>query len=127
MKSFLRGRAGVFAGAVALSLAAAPVALKQIYSPREKAFFADDATVQFVRPGLVIKITSAQVASDGTITSTISITDPQGLPLDRNGVFTPGTVAISMVAATIRVPWLRFDGAEMLNLIAYLNSASGQK
>ena len=101
MKSFLRGRAGVFAGAVALSLAAAPVALKQIYSPREKAFFADDATVQFVRPGLVIKITSAQVASDGTITATISITDPQGLPLDRNGVFTPGTVAISMVAATI--------------------------
>ena len=101
MKSFLRGRAAVFAGAAALSLAAAPVALKQIYSAREKAFFADEATVQFVRPGLMIKITSAQVSSDGTITVTISITDPQGLPLDRNGVFTPGTVAISMVAATI--------------------------
>jgi len=74
---------------------------KHQYSQREKAFFADAATVEFVRPGLVFKITSAQIASDGTIAATISITDPAGLPLDRAGVTTPGTVSISMVAATI--------------------------
>jgi OmcA/MtrC family decaheme c-type cytochrome len=74
---------------------------KHQYSQREKAFFADAATVEFVRPGLVFKITSAQIASDGTIAATISITDPAGLPLDRAGVTTPGAVSISMVAATI--------------------------
>jgi OmcA/MtrC family decaheme c-type cytochrome len=86
---------------VAVSLAAAQEALKELYSPSEKAFYADDATVQFVRPGLVMKITGAQIASDGLITATVSITDPQGLPLDRAGVFTPGAVSISMVAAWI--------------------------
>ena len=101
MKSFLRGRAAVFAGAAALSLAAAPVAFKQIYSAREKAFFADDATVQFVRPGLVLKIASAQITSDGTITTTVSIADPQGLPLDRDGVHTPGAVSLRFAVATI--------------------------
>ncbi len=71
------------------------------YTPREKAFFADAATVQFVRPGLVFKITAGQIAADGTITATISMTDPQGLPLDRLGVSTPGAVSVSFIAATI--------------------------
>jgi OmcA/MtrC family decaheme c-type cytochrome len=84
--------------AIALGMTGAP---RRNFSPREKAFFADAATVDFVRPGLVFKITSAQIASDGTITATVSIADPQGLPLDRAGVTTPGAVAISMVAATI--------------------------
>src|ERR1700737_867328 len=74
---------------------------KHQYSPHEKAFFADAATGEFVRPGLVFKITSAQIASDGTITATVSITDPEGLPLDRAGVTTPGAVSISRAAATI--------------------------
>jgi OmcA/MtrC family decaheme c-type cytochrome len=84
--------------ALALGMTGAP---KRNFTPREKAFFADAATVAFVRPGLVFTITSAQIAADGTITATISIADPQGLPLDRAGVTTPGAVAISMVAATI--------------------------
>ena len=71
------------------------------YSPREKAFFADASIAQFVRPGLVFKITDAQIAADGTIIATISITDPQGLPLDLSGVTTPGAVSVSFIAATI--------------------------
>jgi hypothetical protein len=51
------------------------------YSPREKAFYAADAVVNFVRPGLTVKINSAQVAADGTISVTYTITDPDGLPL----------------------------------------------
>jgi OmcA/MtrC family decaheme c-type cytochrome len=71
------------------------------YTPREKAFFADANTVQFVRPGLVLKITDAQIAADGTVTATISMTDPQGLPLDRAGITTPGAVSVSFIVATI--------------------------
>jgi len=71
------------------------------YSPHHKAFYAEASLVNFVRPGLTLKILSAQIASDGTISATISVTDPQGLPLDRAGVLTPGAVAISFVASTI--------------------------
>jgi OmcA/MtrC family decaheme c-type cytochrome len=86
------------AGLLAVSLTSAP---RRPYSPRERAFFADDPTVQFVRPGLVIKINSAQIAADGTITAVYTITDPQGLPLDSSGVTTPGTVSLSFVAAVL--------------------------
>ncbi|HYP09122.1 MAG TPA: OmcA/MtrC family decaheme c-type cytochrome [Bryobacteraceae bacterium] len=61
----------------------------------------DEKDVSFVRPGLVIKITSADVASDGTIKTTFKLTDPKGLPLDRAGVVTPGAISVSFIAATI--------------------------
>ena len=41
-----------------------------------------------MRPGLMIKIASAAIAQDGTITVAFSLTDPQGAPLDRTGVST---------------------------------------
>lgn len=91
-------RTGVVGAVLALTLSSAT---HNPYTPREKAYFADANTVQFVRPGLVFKITGAQIASDGTITATISMTDPQGLPLDRLGVSTPGAVSVSFIAATI--------------------------
>ena len=71
------------------------------YSPHEKAFYADPATVEFVRPGFVIQINSAQIASDGTITAAYTVADPNGLPLDAAGVTTPGAIALSFIAATI--------------------------
>ncbi|MEP7367973.1 MAG: hypothetical protein ABI972_32315, partial [Acidobacteriota bacterium] len=71
------------------------------YSPRSKAHYASNDLVNFVRPGLVIKITAADIAADGTITATVLVTDPKGLPLDRLGVTTPGAVSLSFVAATI--------------------------
>ena len=45
---------------------------------REKVFFADDATVEFAPLGLVIKVTSAQIAAGERITATISIAKPRG-------------------------------------------------
>ena len=63
--------------AMALSMTGAP---KNRYSPRDKAFYAADAVVAFVRPGLLLKIDSAQIAADGTISATYSISDPKGLP-----------------------------------------------
>ena len=74
---------------------------KPAYSPHEKAFYADEATVEFVRPGLVITINQAQIASDGTITVVYTLTDPQGLPLDASGVTTPGTISLGYIAAVL--------------------------
>ena len=70
------------------------------YSAAAKAV-ADAQTVQFVRPGLTVKILSAKIGSDGTITVVYTITDPAGLPLDNSGVDTPGTVSLSFVAAVL--------------------------
>ncbi len=70
-------------------------------SPKSKAFYADANTINFVRPGLVLKVLNANIASDGTITTNISITDPAGVALDRLGVTSPGAVSVSCVAAYI--------------------------
>jgi hypothetical protein len=74
---------------------------KSPYSPRDKAFWADRALVDFVRPGLNITINSANISSAGVITVTYSLTDPMGLPLDASGVTTPGAVSLAYVAAYI--------------------------
>jgi OmcA/MtrC family decaheme c-type cytochrome len=71
------------------------------FNKHEKAYYADPATINFVRPGLVITVNNASVASDGTIATTFTVTDPQGLPLDRTGVTTPGAISLSFVAAYI--------------------------
>jgi len=96
----------VFAGLLAVTAATGqsvrrrrPVA--QPYTSRDKAFYLDGPTVQFVRPGLAITVQSAAIASDGTITAAVFIADPQGLPLDRTGVTTPGVVSLSFIAAAI--------------------------
>jgi OmcA/MtrC family decaheme c-type cytochrome len=71
------------------------------FSTHEKAAYADPKLVNFVRPGLVTKILSADIAADGTVRARFRLTDPRGLPLDRDGVTTPGAVATSFVIATI--------------------------
>jgi len=73
----------------------------KVFSPREKAFYADAAQVAFVRPGLVITINSATIAADGTITALFSITDPKGVGLDNQGIATPGAVSLSYIAAVL--------------------------
>jgi len=74
---------------------------KTPYSPREKAFYADAAVVDFVRPGLVITINSASISNAGVISVTYTLTDPLGLPLDAAGVTTPGAISLAYVAAYI--------------------------
>jgi len=93
-----QGRAAAIAVVITLSLASGQ---RGVYSPREEAFYADANAIQFVRPGLSITINSAEIAADGTITAVYTIADPSGLPLDATGVTTPGTVAISLVAAVL--------------------------
>lgn len=54
-----------------------------------------------MRPGLDITVLSASIANDGTITTKVRMTDPKGLPLDRDGITTPGAVSVSCMAAYI--------------------------
>src|SRR6266849_7389211 len=76
-------------------------ASKPAFSPHEKAYYASASVVNFVRPGLVIKILSANIAGDGTMQARFRITDPQGMPLDRLGVETPGAVSTSFLVSAI--------------------------
>jgi OmcA/MtrC family decaheme c-type cytochrome len=86
----------LLAGSVAMVSAPKPS-----FNKHQKAYYAKPEVIAFVRPGLMTTIESAQIAGDGTISAKFKITDPQGLPLDRTGVFTPGTVSTSFIVAAI--------------------------
>src|ERR1017187_10558187 len=71
------------------------------YTKHEKAAYLAEDLVNFIRPGVIVKIASANIAKDGTITARVTITDPKGMALDRLGVSTPGPVSMSLIAAYI--------------------------
>src|SRR5271170_5348110 len=96
---YLALRIAAFVALIALCLTGQTK--KHQYSPREKAFYADAAVVDFVRPGLAITINSASISSAGVISVTYTLADPEGLPLDAAGVNTPGVVSLAYVAAYI--------------------------
>jgi OmcA/MtrC family decaheme c-type cytochrome len=74
---------------------------KHAFTPHDKAYYASKALLDFVNPGLTITITSAAIASSGTITVTYTLTDPNGLPLDATGATTPGVISLAYVAGYI--------------------------
>ena len=55
----------------------------------------------FVTTGVIVKIKSAGIAKDGTITTQFTLTDSNGAGLDVSGVLTPGIEALAFVAAYI--------------------------
>jgi hypothetical protein len=92
------GKAGFW---IVLAVSLVGAQERRHFSPREKAFYADAETVQFVNPGLAIAVTGATIAANGTITAQYTLTDPTGLPLDSAGVSTPGAISRSFVPAYI--------------------------
>ena len=92
--------------ALALAVIAGSVVLmsapkKTAFTPHDKAYYASDATVDFVRPGLTLTIVSSSIATDGTISVDYKVADPNGLPLDPAGITTPGAVSVSFLCAYI--------------------------
>jgi OmcA/MtrC family decaheme c-type cytochrome len=71
------------------------------YNATQKAYYANAALINFVRPGLVAKIEAANIADDGTITVKFKLTDPMTLPLDREGITTPGPISTRFVIGSI--------------------------
>ena len=103
----MRLRISVFARyAVVLGVIAGSVALvsadrKAGFSPHDRAFYADPALIEYVQPGLNITVVSAKITSAGVISVDYTLTDPNGAPLDRTGVVTPGTISTSFLVAYI--------------------------
>lgn len=94
------GRAGLALAAVGAGSVLLLSADKQTgFTVHDKAYYADQNLVNFVRPGLSFQIVSAKIAQDGTISVDYKLSDPKGLPLDLSGVTTPGAVSVSFVAA----------------------------
>jgi OmcA/MtrC family decaheme c-type cytochrome len=56
------------------------------------------STTSLGKTGVVVKIQSAAIAKDGTITVRATIVDSDGNPLDRLGVATKGPVSMSFIA-----------------------------
>ena len=100
-KKSLRFRVGLTLLAVVAVTIGIAATKNHTFTARDKAFYADARTISFVRPGLDLKIASAEVAADGTIRATVRIADPKGVPLDREGIVSPGSVAMSFIAAYI--------------------------
>jgi OmcA/MtrC family decaheme c-type cytochrome len=100
----------------ALTLTGAGRTARELYNKNQKAAYLDPQVVQFVRPGLVIKINSASIAADGKITAVVTVTDPQGLALDNTGITTPGVLTMSFTMG-----YIPKDGAEY---VSYVTSTS---
>jgi OmcA/MtrC family decaheme c-type cytochrome len=76
-------------------------ARKTQFTVHDKAYYAPQAIVEYVNPGLVFSVVSATIGSDGTISVDYKVTDPSGLPLDILGIQTPGTISRSYLIAYI--------------------------
>jgi hypothetical protein len=72
-----------------------------VYTPADKEFYLTDEEVAFIRPGLELEILSVVIPADRQPEVTFMITDPAGMPLDREGIFTPGPVSTSFIMAFI--------------------------
>lgn len=94
-----RGSAFVLLSALCITAAVA----QQRPAKRNPAYNPQAATTGFssVNTGAVIKIQSAAIAQDGTITVNLTLTDSAGAGLDVNGVYTAGAESLAFVAAYI--------------------------
>jgi OmcA/MtrC family decaheme c-type cytochrome len=110
------------AAAQASPRVAAPAPSQKL--PREAQL--DPNQANFIRPGITVKIVSASIGQDGTITARVNIADPKGLPLDRDGINTPGTVSMSFIAAYIPAGKTQYVSYSTTTLKATLNSNAAQ-
>src|ERR1039457_5203215 len=120
--------AGRYATAVALVVGAcvligAPA--KTQLTPRDRAFYADPAVVEYVQPGFTITVVSPKIASDGTVTVDYKLADPNGAPLDLAGVVTPGPISVSFLIAYIPAGQTQYSSYITRTVAAITGTATG--
>ncbi len=71
------------------------------YTTKDSEFYLTPEQLLFIRPGLVMTITDVVIPSDRKPEVTFTLADPAGLPLDRDGINTPGPVSTSFILAYI--------------------------
>lgn len=74
---------------------------KSGYSVFDKEFYLTDAQIGFIRPGLNMQVTDWAIAGDGTVSVEFTVADRAGLPLDMDGIETPGLIRLNFMIATI--------------------------
>ncbi len=62
------------------------------YTAADKEYYLTADEIYFIRPGLDIDVVSVEIPSDMSPLVTFSLKDPGGLPLDIDGIYTPGPV-----------------------------------
>ncbi|HLK50511.1 MAG TPA: OmcA/MtrC family decaheme c-type cytochrome [Bryobacteraceae bacterium] len=86
---------------VAGSLALTSATKRNHFTVHDKEFYLDPLVQQFIRPGLAINIVSATIGQDGTISVDYKVADPKGVPLDKDGITTPGPITLSFLIASV--------------------------
>ena len=71
------------------------------FAKTDKAYYLDTEAINFIRPGLKLTIMDVTIPDDRQPEVWFTITDPEGLPLDRDGITTPGSVSTSFILAYI--------------------------
>jgi hypothetical protein len=71
------------------------------YTSKDSEFYLTPEQALFIRPGLVLEIIDVVIPADRQTEVTFKLTDPAGLPLDREGINTPGPVSSSFILAYI--------------------------
>jgi len=71
------------------------------FTKADKEFYLTESQIAFIRPGLELEILDVVIPADLQPEVTFKITDPAGLPLDREGIFTPGPVSTSFILSFI--------------------------
>lgn len=84
------------------------------------------STTSLGRTGVAVKIRSAAIAKDGTITARATITDSDGISLDRLGIATPGPVTLRFIAASIPTGKTQYVTYTTTVLKATLNNNASQ-
>src|SRR5215471_66373 len=84
------------------------------------------AQISYIRPGVKVKVTSAAIAKDGTITARVKVSDPKDVPLDMNGVNTPGPITLRFIAAYIPTGQTEYTAYTTTVLKATLNNNPSQ-
>ncbi len=102
-KLFLMGLISLFlvVGSGVFLASAAQLEVVTLFDPLDKEFYLSQQALLFIRPGLDFQILEVSIAEDRRPVAKFSIQDPRGLPLDRDGVFTPGPVSTTFVIGPI--------------------------